>query len=88
MRDPFANYDAWLERPYQEMMDQSDEFYDWADAEGYDLDDPDQLKDAEDAYLDWCESMAEADAEAKYEAYMDRLESEHMEREYDYEDRW
>ena len=86
MRDPFANYDAWLERPYQEMMEESDHFYDWAEEEGYDLDDPDQFRDAEEAYFDYVSSLEEDHAIAQYEARMDRLEMEADE--YDYQEDW
>lgn len=83
MTDPFANYDNWLEQPYQEMMAESDEFYDWAEGEGYDLDDPDQMAEAEDAYQDYLEAAAEDYNLAKYEAHLDRLEMEAEEREYE-----
>lgn len=81
MRDPFIGYDTWLERPYQEMMEDSDKFYDWAESEGFNLEEPDQLKEAEEAYEDYYEAMAEDDAEAQYERYLDRLEMEAEERE-------
>lgn len=83
MRDPFKGYDEWLERPYQEMMDDSDKFVDWAESEGYDLDDPAQLQEAEDDYMEYIESMADDYAEAQYERYLDRLEMEDEERDYD-----
>lgn len=91
MRDPFAGYDAWLERPYQDMIDESDRFYEWAEEEGFDMDDPDQFKDAEDAYQDYIASLEEDNALAQYEAYMDRLEMEADEydyAEYDYDKGW
>lgn len=77
-----SNYDARLERPMQDMMEESDRFYEWAEEEGFDLDDPGQLEEAEwdyDAYLGDC---AEAEAEAKYEARLDRLEMEAEERDF------
>lgn len=40
MRDPFAGYDAWLERPYQEMCEAADAFVDWCEANDIDPDDP------------------------------------------------
>lgn len=83
MRDPFIGYDQWLERPYQEMMGDSDKFNDWAESEGYDLEDNVQLKEAEEAYEYYIEASAEDDAEAQYERYLDRLEMEAEEREYD-----
>jgi hypothetical protein len=78
-----SSYDAWLERPYQEMMEESDHFYDWAEEQGYDLEDPDQLKDAEEDYLDYIEAANEERDVAAYEAHLDRLEMEAEEREYD-----
>lgn len=45
--DPFANYDSWLERPYQDMCDESDRFLDWCGANDVDPDDP----EAEDLYM-------------------------------------
>jgi hypothetical protein len=76
MRDPFAGYDAWLERPYQDMMEEDERFADWAEEEGYDLDNPDDMVLAEQDYDFWLQDCAEAQAEAKYEAYLDRLEME------------
>lgn len=46
MRDPFANYDSWLERPYQDMVEESDRFMDWCEANDVDPDSP----EAEDLY--------------------------------------
>ncbi len=80
MRDPFANYDAWLERPYQDMIEESDRFFDWAEEEGYDLDDPAQEEQALADYEDYIQSCYEDEAEAKYEAYLDRMEMEAEER--------
>ena len=89
MRDPFIGYDNWLEAPYQDMMEDSERFYDWAEEEGYDFDDPEEMKQAELAYEAWLWDCEEAKAEAAYEAYLDRMEEESEEREYDeyyYED--
>jgi hypothetical protein len=86
MRDPFANYDAWLEQPYQDMIEASDRFVDWAEEHGYDFDDPEDMKQAELDYDAWLYDCEEAKAEAQYEAYLDRLEMEAEEREWD--DRW
>ena len=81
MRDPFVNYDSWLEAPYQQMIDESDKFYEWCEENGYeDLDDPDQLKYAEEEYQAWLYDMAESWAESQYEAYCDRQYDEMMER--------
>ena len=87
MRDPFANYDAWLERPYQEMMDAGDDFVEWAESEGYDLDDPGQYAEAEADYEDYLADCAEEGALARYEAYQDRMEMEAEESEW-YEEGW
>lgn len=78
MRDPFAGYDAWLERPYQDMMEESDRFSDWAESEGYDLDDTDVTKKAEEAYLVYLEEINEAMADAAMDARLD-WEYERME---------
>lgn len=86
MNDPFANYDQWLEQPYQDMMAESDAFYDWAEEEGYDLDDPEELARAEADYEDYLEASYEDEAESQYEAHLDRLEREAEER--DYEEDW
>lgn len=83
MRDPFAGYDAWLERPFQEMMEESDRFMEWAEENEYDLSDADDSKEAEGAYQNWLEEQYEGAAEAQAEAYLDRMEYEaHEEDEY------
>ncbi len=78
-----SSYDQWLEAPYQDMMEESDRFYDWAEEEGYDLENPEELARAESDYEDFIEASYENEAEAKYEAHLDRLEMEAEEREYD-----
>lgn len=60
MRDPFANYDAWLEAPYQQMMAEADAFYEWCEANDVDSENP----EAEDLYMEWIESQYE-----EYEEY-------------------
>lgn len=82
-RDPFANYDAWLERPYQDMIEESDRFVDWAEEWGFDLDDPTESKNAEEAYQDYLEQLYEDWQIDQYEAAMERRYEERMEREYD-----
>lgn len=72
MRDPFAGYDAWLERPYQEMMEEGEKFMDWCEENDFD---PENLE-AETAYQDWIEGQYEGAAEAAYEDYIDRMEYE------------
>lgn len=83
MRDPFANYDAWLEAPYQDAINDSDDFVEWAEMRGFDLDDPSQCEEAEWEYQEYLSDCAEDEAEARYEAHLDRLEMEAEEREYD-----
>lgn len=75
MRDPFAGYDAWLERPYQQMMEESERFYDWCEENEFDPDD----EESENSYQEWMEVQYEGAAEAQYEAYLDRMEYEAME---------
>lgn len=57
MRDPFANYDSYLERPYQDAMAESDAFTDWAESEEYDLDSPTEALLAEKDYQTYLESQ-------------------------------
>lgn len=78
-----SSYDNWLERPYQEMVEREDEFLEWAEMEGFDLDDPAQLNEANEAYDFYLESLYEDEAEALYERHLDRLEMEAEEREWD-----
>ena len=59
MRDPFAGYDAWLERPYQDMIEESDRYYEWCEEHDMDPDDEDAvtaynlyLEDSYDYYLE------------------------------------
>lgn len=63
MRDPFANYDAWLERPYQDMMDESDRYYQWCEDNDMDPDNEDSVT----AYNLWCEDTY--DYELEYEEF-------------------
>jgi len=83
MRDPFAGYDAWLERPYQDMMDASEEFYEWAYENDYDVDDPEDMKAAEEDYQDYLAGMEEDRYLAAYEDAMDRKFDEMRERDWD-----
>lgn len=83
MRDPFANYDAWLEEPYQRAIAEGDAFCDWAEENGYDLDDPSQVEEAEWDYAVYMSEREDDSAEAQYEAHLDRLEMEAEEREYE-----
>lgn len=83
MRDPFANYDQWLEEPYQRAIAEGDAFVDWAETNGYDLDDPSQVEEAEWDYADYMSNCEADHAEMQYESYLDRLEMEAEEREYE-----
>lgn len=88
MRDPFANYDNWLERPYQDMMEESDRFYDWAEEEGYEVDDPEDMKLAELAYEAMLQGNAEDYAVEQHEAYLDRMEWEAQEIDDYFDESW
>lgn len=55
MRDPFAGYDAWLERPFQEECERAEAYQNWCEA--HDLD-PESM-DAKDAYNDYIDSQWE-----------------------------
>lgn len=66
-RDPFANYDSYLERPYQDMIAEADAFYDWAEAEGYDVESDEDLALAESAYEDYLEGQYDEYNEYDYE---------------------
>lgn len=57
MRDPFAGYDAWLERPYQDMIAEADAFYDWCEANDIDPD----SDEAESLYADAMEGEYDYD---------------------------
>ena len=66
--DPFRNYDAWLEAPYQAMYADWDRFSEWCEAEGLDPED----RASVDAYEAWCEDGAADAAERRAEARADR----------------
>ena len=51
MRDPFANYDAWLEAPYQDAIEAADHYYTWCETHDLDPDNEDSVF----AYNLWCE---------------------------------
>lgn len=75
-RDPFAGYDAWLERPIQRSYELRAAFEDFCDAEGIDHDDPD-ARERYDEYVEGAaEAAAEARAEARADAAKDRYERE------------
>lgn len=74
MRDPFAGYDAWLERPYQDMMEEGERFMEWVEENDYDL--ATESVEAEKAYMEWIEGQYEDAAEAQYEDYLDRMDYE------------
>lgn len=73
MRDPFAGYDAWLERPYQDMIDESDAYYDWCDTNGFDPD----TEEADLAYTEWLDSQYD------YDPYEDDYDEEEADYYYD-----
>lgn len=62
-----SKYDAWLERPHQDALEESERFSDWCEEHGIEFDDP----DAESAYMDWIESQFE---EPDYEDEFERDE--------------
>lgn len=73
----FVNYDSWLEAPYQQMMDESDRYYEWAEASDLDPDSEETLAAYDDFLLEMAETWAEEQAERDY----DRLEWEYEEME-------
>lgn len=81
MRDPFAGYDAWLESPYQNMIAESDAFYEWAEEEGFDMEDNDDIRAAEIAYQDYLEACYEDAALSAAEDRMERAIDDYYERE-------
>lgn len=68
-----TNYDSWLERPYQQMYEETDRFTDWAEEHDYDLNDPVSCLRAEQDYEAWLADMAESWAEEAYERHQDWL---------------
>ena len=68
-----SNYDAWLEKPYQDRYAREDEYVRWC--EENDLDPADDLWDDFEEYLaDLADDYALAQAEAAAEeAYFDRF---------------
>lgn len=67
MRDPFANYDSWLEAPYQQMMAESDAYYDWCEANDLDPEAPESEQLYEDSWaadydFDYEDEWEEAEA--------------------------
>ena len=89
MRDPFAGYDAWLEAPYQDAIEDSDRFIEWAEEEGYDFDNPEEMKQAEKDYEEFLAAEYEDEMIARYEDAMERRAEEWAEREWDdYDPEW
>lgn len=83
-RDPFANYDAWLEKPIQDAYARGDAFIDWCEREDVDPDAPDAYA----RYEEWEQEQAEADAESRAESQWDtRREYEEYREEMGYYDR-
>lgn len=81
MRDPFANYDRWLEAPYQEMNAQGDDFVDWCETNNINLEDPKQVRAAEIAWEEYIYEAPEPeiDLDEDYERDGDRWECEYYE---------
>jgi len=63
MTDPFRNYDAWLERPYQQQMEEADRFFDFCEDHDLDPDDPDSMT----IYSDYLESQYDFEPDYDYE---------------------
>lgn len=72
-------YDNYLTRDYERQQAEGDWFVDWAENEGYDLDDPEQAKLAERDYESYILDAAEAAAEAAAEQAVDRMLEEYEE---------
>ncbi len=64
-------YDAWLERPYQQMCEESDRFIDWCEENDVDPEDDDATALYEQAQQDAAEELAERRAEDMAERMMD-----------------
>lgn len=62
------NYDAWLEKPYQDKAREDDAFQNFCEHYGYDPD----SEEAEYEFEDHMQSAAEDAAIAAYEARMER----------------
>lgn len=58
MRDAFANYDAWLEKPYQDMYAAGDAYVDFCEREGLDPDTP----EAQSAWAEYQDYMQEPES--------------------------
>lgn len=48
-------YDQWLERPYQDMIDEADRYFEWCEEHDFDPDDP----DSENAYHEFISQLWE-----------------------------
>lgn len=68
MRDPFRNYDAWLEAPIQRAYAEGDAFVDWCEANDVDPDDD----RAERLYQEAIETDQEREAEDRAERRIER----------------
>jgi hypothetical protein len=68
MRDPFRNYDAWLEAPIQRTYAEGDAFVDWCETNDVDLDDD----RAERLYQEAIETDQEREAEDRAERRIER----------------
>lgn len=72
MASSLPGYDAWLERPFQDMCAESDRYYDWCESHDLDPDSP----ASEAAYEDFCDDLAEQWAEEQAERHADRDEDD------------
>lgn len=86
MASSLPGYDQWLTQPFEDAIADSDRFWGWAEAEGYDLEDPADMKNAEAAFEGFLEASYEDEMISRYEDAMDRKYDEMQERGWD--DRW
>lgn len=82
------DYDSWLVRDYERAQVDEDQFAEWAELEGYDLDDPVQENEAYKAFDSYIQEMAEAYYEARAEAAVDRMLDWQEEKEWAGEGNW
>lgn len=73
------SYDTWLEKPYQDMYEQTERFMNWAENRGYDLTNARQFVEAEEDFYDYMDAMEEVAAEDAYERAMEARYDDRME---------
>lgn len=83
MASSLPGFDNWLVQPYEDAAADTDRFWTWAEEMGYELEDPADLKKAEDHYLDYLADQDEERRIGEYEDAMDRKYEERQEREWD-----